>query len=123
VSRLRAQLDEPFLVLNGDVLTDLNLNQFVNCHRRGNSPLSIATARGALAAVIESGWVTMGDRVRDFEQAFARLHEAEDAVAVGSGYDVTVLGLNYEWTSCGLRSASCSSRSCRNGTRSGNGCR
>lgn len=40
--------------------------------------------RVALAAVIESGWVTMGDRVRDFEQAFARLHEAEDAVAVGS---------------------------------------
>ncbi|MGY0575721.1 DegT/DnrJ/EryC1/StrS family aminotransferase [Bradyrhizobium sp. RDM12] len=26
----------------------------------------------------------MGDRVREFEQAFARLHEAEDAVAVGS---------------------------------------
>src|SRR5579872_620449 len=38
----------------------------------------------ALAAVIDSGWVTMGDRVREFEQAFARLHEAEDAVAVGS---------------------------------------
>lgn len=38
----------------------------------------------ALAAVIESGWVTMGDRVREFEQSFARLHEAEDAVAVGS---------------------------------------
>lgn len=38
----------------------------------------------ALAEVIESGWVTMGDRVREFEQSFARLHEAEDAVAVGS---------------------------------------
>jgi dTDP-4-amino-4,6-dideoxygalactose transaminase len=38
----------------------------------------------ALAAVIESGWVTMGDRVREFEQAFARLHEAEDAIAVNS---------------------------------------
>lgn len=40
--------------------------------------------KAALAAVIESGWVTMGDRVREFEQAFARLHEAEDSVAVGS---------------------------------------
>jgi dTDP-4-amino-4,6-dideoxygalactose transaminase len=38
----------------------------------------------ALAAVIESGWVTMGDRVREFEQAFACLHEAEDAIAVSS---------------------------------------
>jgi dTDP-4-amino-4,6-dideoxygalactose transaminase len=40
--------------------------------------------KAALAAVIESGWVTMGDRVREFEQTFARLHEAEDSVAVGS---------------------------------------
>ncbi|MFB9270010.1 DegT/DnrJ/EryC1/StrS family aminotransferase [Bradyrhizobium erythrophlei] len=40
--------------------------------------------KAALSAVIESGWVTMGDRVRDFEQAFARMHEAEDSVAVGS---------------------------------------
>jgi dTDP-4-amino-4,6-dideoxygalactose transaminase len=38
----------------------------------------------ALAAVIESGWVTMGDRVREFEQAFACLHEAEDSIAVSS---------------------------------------
>src|SRR5713226_751731 len=40
--------------------------------------------KAALAAVIESGWVTMGDRVREFEQAFARLHEAEDSIAVSS---------------------------------------
>src|SRR5689334_16184719 len=40
--------------------------------------------KAALAAVIESGWITMGDRVREFEQAFARLHGAEDSVAVGS---------------------------------------
>jgi dTDP-4-amino-4,6-dideoxygalactose transaminase len=40
--------------------------------------------KAALAAVIESGWLTMGDRVREFEQAFARLHEAEDAIAVSS---------------------------------------
>src|SRR5690348_8040845 len=40
--------------------------------------------KAALAAVIESGWITMGDRVREFEQAFALLHEAEDAIAVSS---------------------------------------
>ena len=44
LSLLRQQLDEPFLVLNGDVLTDLNLNQFVNCHRRHQGILTIATA-------------------------------------------------------------------------------
>jgi len=38
----------------------------------------------ALSAVIDSGWVTMGDRVREFEQAFARLHDAEDSIAVNS---------------------------------------
>src|SRR5260221_13832055 len=43
-----------------------------------------AEEKAALAAVIESGWVTMGDRVREFEQAFARMHEAEDSIAVGS---------------------------------------
>jgi dTDP-4-amino-4,6-dideoxygalactose transaminase len=40
--------------------------------------------KDALSAVIDSGWVTMGDRVREFEQAFARLHEAEDSIAVNS---------------------------------------
>ena len=34
LSLLRDQLKEPFLVLNGDVLTDLSLNRFVKCHRR-----------------------------------------------------------------------------------------
>jgi dTDP-4-amino-4,6-dideoxygalactose transaminase len=40
--------------------------------------------KAALASVIESGWVTMGDRVREFERAFALLHEAEDSIAVNS---------------------------------------
>jgi mannose-1-phosphate guanylyltransferase len=44
LSLLREQLNEPFLVLNGDVLTDLNLNQFVNCHRRHHAKITIATA-------------------------------------------------------------------------------
>jgi len=37
-------VDEPFLVLNGDVLTDLNINQLVSCHRRHQGRLTIATA-------------------------------------------------------------------------------
>jgi len=38
----------------------------------------------ALCAVIDSGWLTMGERVAGFERAFANLHGAEDAVAVNS---------------------------------------
>ena len=40
--------------------------------------------RVAAAAVLEGGWITLGSRVREFEQAFARRHGAEDAVAVDS---------------------------------------
>jgi dTDP-4-amino-4,6-dideoxygalactose transaminase len=49
-----------------------------------SEPILGAEEKAALAAVIDSGWVTMGDRVREFEQAFARLHEAEDSIAVSS---------------------------------------
>ena len=49
-----------------------------------SEPVLGVDEKAALAAVIESGWVTMGDRVREFEQTFARLHEAEDSIAVGS---------------------------------------
>ena len=38
----------------------------------------------ALCAVIDSGWLTMGERVAEFERAFANLHGVEDAVAVNS---------------------------------------
>lgn len=38
----------------------------------------------ALADVVSSGWITMGDRVRAFERAFADAHRATDAVAVDS---------------------------------------
>jgi dTDP-4-amino-4,6-dideoxygalactose transaminase len=40
--------------------------------------------RAAAAAVIDGGWITLGSRVLEFEQAFARRHGAEDAVAVDS---------------------------------------
>lgn len=38
----------------------------------------------ALCEVIDSGWLTMGERVAAFEKAFARLHGLDDAVAVNS---------------------------------------
>ena len=38
----------------------------------------------ALCAVIDSGWLTMGERVAAFERAFAALHGVEEAVAVSS---------------------------------------
>jgi dTDP-4-amino-4,6-dideoxygalactose transaminase len=40
--------------------------------------------KAALSAVIDSGWLTMGDRVKAFEDAFATLHGADDSVAVNS---------------------------------------
>ena len=43
LSLLRDQLTEPFLVLNGDVLTDLNLCQFVKSHRIHGNQLTIAS--------------------------------------------------------------------------------
>jgi dTDP-4-amino-4,6-dideoxygalactose transaminase len=38
----------------------------------------------ALAEVIDSGWITMGQRVRAFEQEFAAYHDVSDAVAISS---------------------------------------
>ena len=38
----------------------------------------------ALAQVVRSGWITMGDRVQAFEAAFSETHGAPDAVAVSS---------------------------------------
>ncbi len=43
LSLLREELDSTFLVINGDVLTDLNLNRFAEVHRRQGSSLTIAT--------------------------------------------------------------------------------
>jgi dTDP-4-amino-4,6-dideoxygalactose transaminase len=40
--------------------------------------------KAALSQVIDSGWITMGERVREFERAFAEKHGADDAVAVNS---------------------------------------
>lgn len=40
--------------------------------------------KAALAQVIDSNWITMGNRVRAFEVAFAAAHDAPDAAAVSS---------------------------------------
>lgn len=45
---LRDQLDCTFLMVNGDVLTDLNLSAFVEFHRQHRAPLTIATARRSI---------------------------------------------------------------------------
>jgi dTDP-4-amino-4,6-dideoxygalactose transaminase len=43
--------------------------------------------------VIDDKWLTMGDRVRRFERAFAALHGADDAVAVSSATAALQLAL------------------------------
>lgn len=40
--------------------------------------------KAALSEVIDSGWITMGERVQRFEEDLARIHAVEDTVAVGS---------------------------------------
>src|SRR3981189_268049 len=49
-----------------------------------SEPVLGADEKAALAEVIDSGWVTMGDRGRQFEQAFARTHEVAYSMSVGS---------------------------------------
>jgi dTDP-4-amino-4,6-dideoxygalactose transaminase len=49
-----------------------------------SEPILGEEEKEALCAVIDSGWLTMGDRVAEFEKAFAALHGADAAVAVNS---------------------------------------
>ena len=67
LSLLRDHLDETFLVINGDVLTDLNLGEFVRSHRRSGADLTVATMRRSVRmdfGVIE----TEQDRVVNFRE-------------------------------------------------------
>jgi dTDP-4-amino-4,6-dideoxygalactose transaminase len=57
------------------------------------APLLGEPEKQALVEVIDDQWLTMGDRVRRFEQAFAELHEVDDAVAVSSGTAALQLSL------------------------------
>lgn len=49
-----------------------------------SAPILGVPEKAALSKVIDSGWLTMGDRVRAFEEEFATMHGAEDCVAVNS---------------------------------------
>ena len=49
-----------------------------------STPILGEEEKRALCEVIDSGWLTMGDRVAAFEKAFAKLHGVDDAVAVNS---------------------------------------
>ncbi len=49
-----------------------------------SEPILGEEEKRALCAVIDSRWLTMGERVRAFEKAFAEMHGTEDAVAVNS---------------------------------------
>jgi len=49
-----------------------------------SEPILGKDEKRALSEVIDSGWLTMGDRVAAFEKAFAQMHGVNDAVAVNS---------------------------------------
>ncbi|RME81614.1 MAG: DegT/DnrJ/EryC1/StrS aminotransferase family protein, partial [Zetaproteobacteria bacterium] len=47
-------------------------------------PVLGSREKEAVARVLEEGWLTMGPRVRAFEEAFARMHGRDDALATSS---------------------------------------
>ena len=49
-----------------------------------SEPIVGKDEKTALSEVVDCGWITMGDRVRAFEMAFAEEHDLPDAVAVSS---------------------------------------
>jgi len=58
------------------------------------APVLGAPEKDALCAVIDDGWLTMGERVRRFETRFAAMHGAADAIAVNSATAALHLGLH-----------------------------
>ena len=49
-----------------------------------SDPILGEKEKEALSTVIDSRWITMGDRVAAFESAFAKFHKVDNAVAVSS---------------------------------------
>ena len=49
-----------------------------------STPILGDAEKKAVMDVIDSGWITMGERVKQFESEFATLHGFDDAVAVNS---------------------------------------
>jgi NDP-sugar pyrophosphorylase family protein len=67
LSLLRDRLDERFLVINGDVLTDLHIGSFVRLHHERGSLLSVATMRRSVR--LEFGVIEETDgRVHTFRE-------------------------------------------------------
>lgn len=64
---VRDHLDDTFLVLNGDLITDLNLRSFIHFHRSHGDLLTVGTTQKRVhvdMGVIE----TEGERITDFHE-------------------------------------------------------
>lgn len=66
--RLVGGLDETFLVMNGDVLTDLDYRELVRHHRESGNVLTIATYERAIKIDYGILHFDVGQRVRAFEE-------------------------------------------------------
>jgi mannose-1-phosphate guanylyltransferase len=67
LSLLRNQLDGTFLMLNGDVLTDLNINALIASHRQSHASMTVATVHRSIQTefgIIEE----VGGRVTRFKE-------------------------------------------------------
>lgn len=49
-----------------------------------SSAILTGEEKARVSKVIDSGWITMGEQVLEFEKAFATIHGADDSVAVSS---------------------------------------
>lgn len=72
-------LNETFLVMNGDVLTDLDYGRLVACHRAAGGLATIATTRRTVR--VESGVVQADDRNR--VQNYVEKPEIDYVVSMG----------------------------------------
>lgn len=71
---VREALDETFLVLNGDLLTDLDLRAFIQFHRRHGDALTVGATKKPMRVdlgVIE----TAGDRISGFSEKPTMFYE------------------------------------------------
>jgi NDP-mannose synthase len=67
LSLLRDELDEPFLVLNGDVLTDLSLGAFAAYHQQHGGLVTVATT--TRKSKMDFGIIEQGDgRITQFRE-------------------------------------------------------
>lgn len=62
---IKKQLTDTFIVMNGDVLTDLNLNDFINFHKTNKTVATVATARRTVS--IDFGVVKVSEDNRFLE--------------------------------------------------------